>query len=120
MADHLPECAYSQPCPDEWRNARTIKTEGLPVPHRIVSGSSGRCVECGAGDCICYELREFGNACAAASYAAGLAAAREAVAALSHGAEKSAWDEYTIGAADGIRDALAAIDALREKEISHD
>ena len=49
-------------------------------------------------------------------YEEGLAAAREAVAALSHGAEKSAWDEYTIGAADGIRDALAAIDALREKQ----
>lgn len=95
---HLPTCPYSQPCPDEWRNARTIKAEGLPVPHRVVSGSSGRCVECNAGDCICYELREFGDACAAASYAAGRADAAAAVAALRDESEVQLWSDIVAAA----------------------
>ena len=53
MIDHDEMCPYSKPCPEEWRNTRTILAEGLPTPHRIVSGSSGRCVECDAGDCQC-------------------------------------------------------------------
>jgi hypothetical protein len=58
MSEHDPLCPYAQPCPEEWRNDRTIKAEGLPVPHRIVSGSSGQCVECDAGDCVCDLIRE--------------------------------------------------------------
>ena len=50
---HDPLCPYSQPCPEEWRNARLIAAEGLPVPHRIVSGSGGSCVQCSAGECVC-------------------------------------------------------------------
>ena len=123
MTEHLPECPYCAPCPDEWRNARTIKAEGLPVPHRIVSGSSGRCVECGAGDCICDEL----SACEARvheaayqagkaygltvnGYTRGLDAAREAVAALGSERELRSPSGLDID----IHDALAAIDALRD------
>lgn len=58
MSEHDPLCPYANPCPEEWRNDRTIKAEGLPVPHRIVSGSSGRCVECDAGECICDVIAE--------------------------------------------------------------
>ena len=129
MTEHFPECAYDKPCPDEWRNARTIKSEGLPIPHRIVSGSSGRCVECEAGDCICDELR----ACEARllegrpdpgisekqaianyaiyqnGYAFGLGKARETVAAL------LAYDS-PYGPLIRSDVTLAAIDALREEE----
>jgi hypothetical protein len=94
MTEHLPECPYSAPCPAEWRNAQTIKAEGLPVPHRIVSGSSGRCVECDAGDCICYETRQ--------AFAAGVQAAHDAV------------DNALRPGAVGRLTALAAIDALKQ------
>lgn len=70
MSRHLPTCPYVHPCPDEWRNTDLIAREGLPIPHRIVSGSSGRCVECDAGDCICFELREASEAMRAACIAA--------------------------------------------------
>lgn len=70
MSRHLPTCPYAHPCPDEWRNTDLIAREGLPIPHRIVSGSSGRCVECDAGDCICFELREASEAMRAACIAA--------------------------------------------------
>jgi hypothetical protein len=100
MSDHLPECPYSEPCPTEWRNARTIKDEGLPVPHRIVSGSSGRCVECGAGDCICDELRD----CARRYYDIGIRTAQEIVAAIG-----GPVAPLTLNRAE----VLSAIDALR-------
>jgi hypothetical protein len=58
MREHLPECLYGKPCPNEWRNEQTIRYEGLPVPHRIVSGSGGQCTECYAGDCVCDEIRD--------------------------------------------------------------
>lgn len=70
MSRHLPTCPYARPCPDEWRNAELIARDGLPIPHRIVSGSSGRCVSCEAGECICSELREAMEAMRAACIAA--------------------------------------------------
>jgi len=53
MSDHDPLCPYSQPCPVEWRNDDWRRETGEVTPHRIVSGSSNRCVECDAGDCVC-------------------------------------------------------------------
>lgn len=57
QGEHLPDCPYAEPCPVEWRNDDWRRETGEVTPHRIVSGSSGRCVECGAGDCICDRLR---------------------------------------------------------------
>lgn len=61
VTDHLPDCPYASPCPQEWRNPQYAAESGPVIPHRIVSGSSGRCVECAAGDCICDELRVAEN-----------------------------------------------------------
>lgn len=95
MSRHLPECPYAQPCPTEWRKDELIRENGLPIPHRIVSGSSGRCVECDAGDCLCYEMR--------AKWNAALDAAEAAVVYLR--------DERRMV---GLAPALSAIRALKE------
>lgn len=58
MTDHYPDCPLSQPCQVEWRRADLIDDTH---PHRIVSGSSGNCVECDVGNCCCEELRSFGQ-----------------------------------------------------------
>lgn len=101
MTEHFPECAYDKPCPDEWRNARTIKSEGLPVPHRIVSGSSGRCVECEAGDCICDELRACEERVQKIAYQQGLGAGSD-----EHGQHEIGWIKGYAAALDAALKAL--------------
>lgn len=90
---HYEDCPLSQPCPVEWRRADLIDDTH---PHRIVSGSSGNCVECDVGSCCCDELLSFGQRI------------KEAVAAI------PLFDRFALGRR-FRSDALAAIDRIIEE-----